>query len=120
MNIPEFDPDFEAEAYGIGLEAIYNQHVGHTHHHALVKVFEAGMVHILLMKRFNIQESQSRYEELRAQFAALQQKYEALNAKFNVNQPGPDPATADETRRELVSQAIGMGKVFQCGYEQQN
>jgi len=51
-------------------------------------------------------------EELRIQYAQLQQKYDALNAKFNLNQPKADAEQAAAMQSILTSQAMGMGAVF--------
>lgn len=111
--------DDDDDAYGVDLEAIYNRHVGHTHQRALKKVFHAGIQHILAMGRFEI-ENGKELDELRIQYVNLQKKYDALNAKFNINQPTVDPAHADEMQAKAISQAMGMGNVFQCGNDYQH
>ncbi len=57
---------------------------------------------------------------LRAELNFLQQKYDALNARFNINQITGESSI--EMKRKLVNQAVGMGKVFVVsdGNEQQS
>ena len=55
---------------------------------------------------------QEKLERLHEQYGILQKKYDALNAKFNLNQPKVDAAQADAMQGILTSQAMGMGAVF--------
>ncbi len=84
------------------LDDVYRVNSRHTHEHALQVIFLMG------------------YEYAKTETEQLQQKYDALNAKFNINQPNEEPSI--EMKRELVNQAVGMGKCFVVGdgYEQRS
>ena len=116
----ELDPlDFENEIDFPNLEAIYNEHVRHTHRRALEKVFYAGVHYILGMAADKAEsgdsKTQQKLDDLQIQYAALQQKYDALNAKFNINQPQSDATEAELMPGKLATQAMDMGNVFRSG-----
>jgi len=122
MNLSQSDSYFANREIGIDLEAIYKQHVTHTHQRALEAVFLAGFHFIPKPNETWCGTEQEELETLREAYAVLQQKYDALNSKFNINQPTVQPEQAEEQRAKLINQALGMGTVFQIGngYEQRS
>ena len=54
----------------------------------------------------------NRCRELARELATLREKYEALNQKFNVNQPKIDEAEATEMNKKIGAQMMGMGAAF--------
>jgi len=88
------------------LDTLYKQHSGENHLCALRAIFQAGF-----------SSAPCEFDKLQKQYNALLERYEALNAKFNVNQ-FHEPT--DHAR--LIEQVMGMGGVFQIGdgYEQRS
>jgi len=110
MNLHELDSYFADKEINLDLDAIYKKHVTYTHQRALEAIFLAGFHFIPKPLETSIGNDQEKLEHLRKEFNILQQKYDALNAKFNVNQPTIDPAQVAAMQEILLTQAMGMGK----------
>jgi len=122
MNLHEHDEYFADKEIDLNLDAIYKKHVTHTHQRALEAVFLTGFHFIPKPNETWCGAEQEELKTLREAYTVLQQKYDALNSKFNINQPTVEPEQADAERAKLITQAMGMGTVFQTGegYEQRS
>ena len=132
MNLGKFYQEhFENDDIDFDLDAIYKRNATHTHERALEEILLIGIsyaVHFAvngtgnkeLREDFN--KLSHEHTELCKRHEELKLKYDGLNAKFNINQPTVASDQADAERAKLVTQAMGMGTVFQTreGYEQRS
>ena len=120
MNLGELYPEnFEDYEINFELDRIYKQHVPHTHEKALEEIFLYGISYAVYyaLKGTGNNELRLEIEGLKKDYETLRLKYDALNSKFNINQPTVAPEQADTERAKLITQAMGMGGVFQTGYD---
>jgi len=85
------------------LDAIYKLHIGNTHQAALEAIFEAGV---------NSGLQSEIIDQLKTELANLREKYEALNQKFNINQPTIDETSLAEMNEKISAQMMDMGNAF--------
>jgi len=87
------------------LDAIYKRYSGNTHQAALEAVFEAGV-------NMGLQSAPEIIDQLKTELATLREKYDALNQKFNINQPTIDEASLAEMNAKISAQMMDMGNAF--------
>lgn len=124
MNLHEVLPQFftENEFVNIDLDALYRQHVPHSHMKALEMIFAEGVRYSDEIGSHNISEVETlqnhvmdiecKYEsqltELRSQLKTSLEKYEALRLKLITPVPEHDP----EVQKKVIAQTLNMGNVL--------
>ncbi len=95
----------------MSLEALYKEHVAHSHLKALEMVFQAGVEHALertVDRAIDVNIGlMSELSELKVRFAALQDQHIALQAQ--VAQLPPAEGARAEDAQKAAEQALQMG-----------
>ncbi len=98
----------------MSLEALYKEHVAHSHLKALEMVFQAGVEHALERTVDRAVDANiglmSELSELRVRFAALQDQHTALQAQ--VAQTPPAASGSVEDAQKAADQALQMGNTM--------
>lgn len=124
MNLHEAIPNFftENEFVNINLDALYRQHVPHSHMKALEVIFAEGVRYADEVGDHNAMEVEAlqnrvididrKYEreltELRNQLKTSLEKYEVLRLKLITPVPEFDP----EVQKKVIAQTLNMGNVL--------
>ncbi len=98
----------------MNLEALYKEHVAHSHLKALEIVFQAGVEHALERANLSMHDVTSAVIEerdlLKTRFQELEDKYVALLTKV-AEQTAPSTGSAEDAQK-AADQALHMGETL--------